>query len=143
MAGLLNDADTDDATISGINITPLVDISLVLLIVFMVTAKMLVTQGIPMEMPRTANHVATQVTLAVEVASDGSLRLDGAPVVSGAALTRAVKARAGDGAADLHAVIAASKIATHGAVIVAIDALHSAGVKRIAFENQKRGAAEK
>ncbi len=86
-----------------------------------------------MQVPLAANHVATQVTLAVEVAPDGSLRLDGAPVAGGAALTRALKARAGEGAADLHAVIAACRIATHGAVIVAIDALHSAGVKKIAF----------
>ena len=123
----------DDTTISGINITPLVDISLVLLIVFMVTAKVLVTQAIPMQVPQASNHVATQVTLAIEVATDGSLRLDGAPVESAAALTRAVKARAGDHPADLHAVIAASKVATHGAVITAIDALHSAGVTKIAF----------
>ena len=128
-----NAANADDATISGINITPLVDISLVLLIVFMVTARVLVTQAIPMQVPQASNHVATQVTLAIEVAPDGALRLDGAPVADGAALTRAVKARAGDGAADVHAVIAASRVATHGAVIGAIDALHSAGVKKIAF----------
>jgi biopolymer transport protein ExbD len=128
-----NDANDVNATISGINITPLVDISLVLLIVFMVTAKLVVTKAIPMQVPQAANHVATQATLAIEVAPDGSLRLDGAPVAGGAELTRAVKARAGGGAADLHAVIAASGVATHGAVIVAIDALHSAGVKKIAF----------
>ncbi|MDB5213133.1 MAG: Biopolymer transport protein ExbD/TolR [Myxococcaceae bacterium] len=126
-------ASADDATISGINITPLVDISLVLLIVFMVTAKVLVTQAIPMQVPQASNHAATQVTLAIEIAPDGSLRLDGTPVADGAALTRAVQLRAGDGAADLHAVIAASRVATHGAVIGAIDALHSAGVKKIAF----------
>jgi biopolymer transport protein ExbD len=126
-------ANGDDTTISGINITPLVDISLVLLIVFMVTAKVLVTQAIPMQVPEASNHAAVQVTLAVEVASNGSLRLDGAPVADGAALTRVVKARAGDRPADLHAVIAASRVATHGDVITAIDSLHSAGVTKIAF----------
>ena len=126
-------ANGDDTTISGINITPLVDISLVLLIVFMVTAKVLVTQAIPMQVPEASNHAAVQVTLAVEVAANGSLRLDGAPVADGAALTRAVKARAGDRPADLRAVIAASRVATHGDVITAIDSLHSAGVTKIAF----------
>jgi biopolymer transport protein ExbD len=126
-------ANGDDTTISGINITPLVDISLVLLIVFMVTAKVLVTQAIPMQVPEASNHAAVQVTLAIEVAADGSLRLDGAPMADGAALTRAVKARAGDRPADLHAVIAASRIARHGDVISAIDSLHTAGVTKIAF----------
>ena len=126
-------ANGEDTTISGINITPLVDISLVLLIVFMVTAKVLVTQAIPMHVPEASNHAAVQVTLAIDVASDGSLRLDGAPVADGAALTRAVKARAGDRPADLHAMIAASRIAKHGDVITAIDSLHSAGVTKIAF----------
>lgn len=126
-------AGADDPTISGINITPLVDISLVLLIVFMVTAKVLVTQAIPMQVPQASNHVATETTLSVEVATDGSLRLDGSGLADGAALTRAVRMRAGDDPAALHAVIAASRTATHGAVIAAIDAIHSAGVKKIAF----------
>ena len=126
-------ADGDDTTISGINITPLVDISLVLLIVFMVTAKVLTTQAIPMQLPQSSNHVAVQVTIAVDIAPDGSITLDGAPLRDSAALTRAVKARGGDRPGDLHAVIAASRITTHGAVVAAIDALHSAGVTKIAF----------
>jgi biopolymer transport protein ExbD len=126
-------ANADDTTISGINITPLVDISLVLLIVFMVTAKALVTTAIPMQVPRASNHVATEATLAVEIATDGSLRLDGSRLADAAALTRAVRLRVGDDPAELHVVIAASHAATHGAVITAIDALHSAGVKKIAF----------
>ena len=104
-----------------------------LLLVFMVTAKVLTTSAIPMQVPQASNHAATQVTLAVGVASDGSLTVDGAPLGDAAALTRAAKARAGDHPADLHAVIAASRVATHGAVIAAIDALHSAGVTKIAF----------
>jgi biopolymer transport protein ExbD len=126
-------ARADDPTISGINITPLVDISLVLLIVFMVTAKVLVTSAIPMQLPQATNRVATETTLAVEVATDGSLRLNGSNLTDGAALTRAVRLRAGDHPTELHVVIAASHAATHGAVIAAIDALHSAGVKKIAF----------
>ena len=40
--------------IAGINVTPLVDVTLVLLIIFIVTAKLVVTPAIPLELPRAA-----------------------------------------------------------------------------------------
>jgi biopolymer transport protein ExbD len=46
---------SDDGIISAINVTPLVDITLVLLIVFMVTAKMIVTQSLPLDLPKAAS----------------------------------------------------------------------------------------
>jgi biopolymer transport protein ExbD len=127
----------ETSTITGINITPLVDITLVLLIVFMITAKVLVSQAIPMQVPTASTPTAVQSTLVVNVAPDGALSLDGAAMPSGAALTAAVHARAGGSAADMHAVIAASKTASHGAVVMAIDALRSAGVTKIAFAVQR------
>ena len=45
----------DDETLSAINVTPLVDITLVLLIIFMVTAKIIVSQTLPMDLPKAAN----------------------------------------------------------------------------------------
>lgn len=54
------------------------------------------------------------------------------------ALARAAQTRAGAGAADLHAVIAASKASTHGAVIGAVDALRSVGVTKIAFAVERK-----
>jgi biopolymer transport protein ExbD len=125
--------DRDDSTITGINVTPLVDITLVLLIVFMITAKVVVSQAIPLQVPTASTPTAVQATLAVTVAADGSLALDGAPMPNGAALAAAVRSRAGTSAADMHAVIAASTTASHGAVVAAIDALRSAGVTKIAF----------
>ena len=47
--------DEDDGMISGINVTPLVDITLVLLIIFMVTASYIVKASIEVDLPRAAN----------------------------------------------------------------------------------------
>jgi biopolymer transport protein ExbD len=47
-------ASSSDDEISGINVTPFVDIALVLLIIFMVTAKYIVSQSIPVDLPEAA-----------------------------------------------------------------------------------------
>src|SRR5437879_8024894 len=49
MAGQIQD---DDDTITGINVTPLVDITLVLLIIFMVTASFIVAPAVKVELPQ-------------------------------------------------------------------------------------------
>ena len=126
-------ADTTTSEITGINVTPLVDITLVLLIVFMVTAKVLASQAIPLPLPRAVTPTSVQSTLAIGIATDGALTLDGVPMADDATLARAAKARTGEGAPDAHAVIAASRAASHGAVIGAIDALRTVGITKIAF----------
>ena len=54
MAGAPQSNDDDDM-ISGINVTPLVDVTLVLLIIFMVTATYIVRESIEVELPRAAH----------------------------------------------------------------------------------------
>src|SRR5580704_7457532 len=79
----LSDGDQDGdegggGMISGINVTPLVDITLVLLIIFMVTATYIVRQAIQIDLPRAANAgEATGTTLAVILTKDGDIYLDG------------------------------------------------------------------
>jgi biopolymer transport protein ExbD len=51
---------TSDDAITGINVTPLVDVTLVLLIIFMVTAKIIVSQSIPLDLPKAAKGVELQ-----------------------------------------------------------------------------------
>jgi biopolymer transport protein ExbD len=133
-------ATTDDEGITGINITPLVDIALVLLIVFMVTAKVIVAQAIPMQVPTASTPAAVQVTLAVGITAEGALTLDGASMPDADALGRAARGRvpAGANAADVHAVIAASRATSHGSVIAAVDSLRSVGITKIAFAVERK-----
>src|SRR5262245_18953383 len=78
--------DEDEGIISSINVTPLVDVTLVLLIVFMVTAKIIVSQGMPMDLPKAASGEEIQNVFSVELAADGSSRVDSTPVASDEAI---------------------------------------------------------
>ena len=60
MAGGSASDDDDGGLINGINVTPLVDVMLVLLVIFMVTAKIIVQQGMPMDLPKSASGEASR-----------------------------------------------------------------------------------
>jgi len=67
--------------VAEINVTPLVDIMLVLLIIFMLTAHLIARQAIEVELPRAAQSTSTPpTTLAVTVTKDGTLYLNAEPV---------------------------------------------------------------
>src|SRR5687767_11583764 len=78
--------------ITGINVTPLVDITLVLLIIFMVTAKLVVSRAVPMDLPRAASGGEVQEVFSVGLTVDGRTQVDGKAVHSDAALLRLARA---------------------------------------------------
>src|SRR6187549_1139553 len=106
MAG--GSSNDDDGMVSGINVTPLVDVTLVLLIIFMVTARIIVSQGMPMDLPKSASGEALQTVFAVELTADGKTRVDSEAVPDDDALTPLAK-RAKAKNKDLRAVIRADK----------------------------------
>jgi biopolymer transport protein ExbD len=139
MASSDSNSDGSSGAITGINVTPLVDVTLVLLIIFLVTAQVVMTRAIKMDVPQVSSQPdVQQVVLAIGIATDGALTLDGAPVESPETLARLAKGRAGATPADVRAVIAASKSSSHGAVIGAVDALRSAGITKIAFAVERK-----
>lgn len=122
----------DDDIISGINVTPLVDVTLVLLVVFMVTAKIIVSQGMPMDLPKAASGEEVQNVFSVELTVDGKTRVDSLAVAGDDAISElARQARAKN--KDIRAVIRADKKVEHGRVIRVLDLLKQSGVARIAF----------
>jgi biopolymer transport protein ExbD len=126
------DQASSEETIVGINVTPLVDITLVLLIIFMVTAKLIVSQAIPFDLPKAATGGATQVVFTVSVDERGQLSADGKTVGDDEALRRAAReALARD--AEIRTVVHASKAVPHGTVVHVLDELRQAGIRRIAF----------
>jgi biopolymer transport protein ExbD len=130
MAGGAN--NDDDGLIAGINVTPLVDVTLVLLIIFMVTAKIIVSQGMPMDLPKAASGESLQTVFSVELGADGRTRVDSDSVANDDAigpLARSAHARN----KDLRAVIRADKKVEHGRVIHVLDLLKKAGIAKIAF----------
>ena len=127
-----SDTDDDDGIISGINVTPLVDVTLVLLVVFMVTAKIIVSQGMPMDLPKAASGEEVQNVFSVELTMDGKTRVDSLAVAGDDSISELAK-QAKTKNKEIRAVIRADKKVEHGRVIRVLDLLKQAGVAKIAF----------
>jgi biopolymer transport protein ExbD len=121
-----------EAPITGINVTPLVDITLVLLIIFMVTAKLVVSRAMPMDLPKAATGGEVQQIFSVSLKTDGTLYVDAEPVPNDVDfLTRAKHALAEH--SELRAVVQAEGAVPHSRVMHALDVLRQAGVTHVAF----------
>lgn len=133
---MAHSSSSPDDAITGINVTPLVDITLVLLIVFMVTAKLIAGQSVPLELPRAATAGVSQSVLTVEIDDQGRVSLNGQRVDDRLALEQ--RARQAVGAdAGLRALISASARASHGTVLQVMDTLRKVGLSKIAFAADK------
>lgn len=117
--------------ISGINVTPLVDVMLVLLVVMMVTGQYLASQAVPMDLPKASTgETKSAAPLAISVDASGAIFLDGERL-SKAELKQRVHARF-DGS-ERSALIAADGGAQHRAVVGVIDVLRQEGIRKLAL----------
>ncbi len=135
-------AQASDDDIVGINVTPFVDIALVLLIIFLVTAKYLVAQSIPVDLPAAATGADTEVSAMLNVSIDarGQVFLDGRPATE-QTLLDGVRVRSA-GNAELRAVINADGAVTHRRVTQVIDLVRQGGVTRFAIQTEQPGAGD-
>jgi biopolymer transport protein ExbD len=125
-------AQESDEAITGINVTPLVDIVLVLLIIFMVTAKLIVSKSVPLDLPKAATGSDIQTVFSVVLAADGTTQVDSKTVPSDDVILGLAKA-AHEKNPELRAVIKADSAVPHGRVIHVLDLLKQAQVAKIAF----------
>ena len=134
------DDEPGSQIISGINVTPLVDITLVLLIIFMVTATVIVNAGIKVELPKASSGAAeTKTTLALTLTKDGALYLNGDKSTA-EAVSRYISTTLPHNP-DLQAIIAADRAVPHGDVVRVIDLVKRAGVRRFAINVDPQSAA--
>jgi len=126
-------AQSDDEIISGINVTPLVDIVLVLLIVFMVTAQSLSQRAIKMALPKAA-HSEAKATGSVRVAltADNNLSLNGQTLTRPELLAQLKRMAAVD--PGLKVSLAADGRVPWDGVSEILDDLRGAGVTKIGAE---------
>lgn len=130
MAGSSNN---DESGITGINVTPLVDVMLVLLIIFMVTANIVGRKAINVKLPKaTTGEAAEPHAVNVEVAKNGQITLDGHTLAL-AELPPHIAALKKASSAELLVNIAADRAAPHGAVIDVLDVLRREGVFNVSF----------
>ena len=130
----------NDGIITGINVTPLVDVVLVLLVILMVTAGYIVSQTIPVDLPKGATGESVSTTLAISVDESGKVYLDAKPTDDSELRERIQRARKAD--ADTRAVIAADGRTAHRFVVGVIDLLRQEGVNRFAINVQPEDLAK-
>ena len=127
----------DDELIADINVIPLVDIILVVLIIFMVTAPMFIKPTINVNLPKAASGDQTAPSkLNIALTADGRINLNGAFVDE-----EAVKAKALEEVAknvEVQAIISADKDVPHGKVVGLLDVVKGAGVKKFAISIDKK-----
>ncbi len=139
MAGTTQYEDDEGggATISDINVTPLVDITLVLLIIFMVTAPMIVNNpSIKVELPKAATGDETlKSTLALTLSRDpaGGVALYANGEKTDEAKVKTMIPDMLSKNKDLQAIIAADRGISYGDVVHIVDLVKSLGVHKFAL----------
>lgn len=127
----MNGSDRNE-TIAEINVVPLVDIVLVILIIFMVSAPIFIKPSINVNLPQAASGKEDKPSsINVTINSDGKIDLNGEDVSKDQ-----LASRVGDQIKEnpeLHAVISADKNVPHGTVIEVLDSLQLRGVKKFAI----------
>ncbi len=126
----------DEEPLSDINVVPLVDIILVVLIIFMVTAPMFMKPSINVNLPKAATGDQTQASkLSVSITVDGKLNLNGVFSNETKISEKAKEELAKN--PEVQAVISADKDVSHGRVIAVLDIIKAAGVKKFAISIEK------
>ncbi|MDZ4678783.1 MAG: biopolymer transporter ExbD [Oligoflexia bacterium] len=135
MGGSFN--NNDDNPISEINVTPLVDVTLVLLIIFMVTTPMIMKPSINVNLPKAASaDQSSPGELAVTISKAGQIFANGNAVSEDGLKSETLKLVASK--PEMQAMISADKETPHGVVITVIDIIKGAGVKKFAINIEKK-----
>jgi len=119
--------------IAEVNVTPLVDIMLVLLIIFMLTANLIAKQAIEVELPRASQSTTLNpTTIAITLTREGALYLNGR-----ASTPAELRAAVRDAVAKdpkTQVIIAGDKSVSHGRVVWVLDVVKSLGVASFAIQ---------
>ncbi|HEY2728568.1 MAG TPA: biopolymer transporter ExbD [Polyangia bacterium] len=136
MAGTMSSSGGRARTIAAINVTPLVDVVLVLLVILMVASTYIVAQTLKVQLPRAKSTDGTaDKPTKVEILKDGKLRWNEVPVQE-SELPAKLKA-AVDADPEVSLVVSADKEVQHGNVVHILDLAKLAGVVKFAINVQQ------
>jgi biopolymer transport protein TolR len=127
---------------SDINVTPLVDVMLVLLIIMMLVAPML-QQGVALRLPTAANtsdKPETQDQTVLSISKDKSFYLNAKPVTEGEMATRLNELL--ENKKEKVVLIKADEEVEYSAVMAAMDQLRNAGIEDIGLITERKKGAE-
>ncbi len=136
MASVMTGGRGGRGPIVGINVTPMVDVVLVLLVIMMVSATYIVSQSLKVELPKTATSDESVSTVAaVTITRDGAYFYNSEPVTEGA-LTDKLRAAVAGGA-EVNLVVSADEAALHGKVVHVIDLAKVEGITKFAINVER------
>lgn len=134
--GMSSNQQNDDEVMSDINITPFVDVVLVLLVIFMVTTPMMIKEAMEIKLPKASegNKIDTSL-LALAINKNGQVLLKGQLISLDELYNEAQILKTES--PDIKAIISADKESQHKHLIDVIDTIKKAGVINFAFEVEK------
>jgi biopolymer transport protein TolR len=135
-----DDDDSGYRPLADINITPMVDVMLVLLIIFMVAAPLMVA-GVPVDLPKTSAVKLGNTTkpMVVTLVPDGSLQIRDEFIPRANIVTRLAAIKAAEG--DTVVYVRADKSQAYGDVMEVLGRVGEAGYGRVSLLAQAAGAA--
>ena len=135
----------EDEDITGINVTPLVDVMLVLLIIFMATTTYIVHQSIQVTLPQADSGTVLKgkKNLSFVIDRNSNLFADGKDLSFEKVKEFIAQAQknAKDDTKSLQALVSADKDTPHGTVIKLIDEVRKNGIKDFAIRVESSGSA--
>jgi biopolymer transport protein ExbD len=122
--------------IMGINVTPMVDVMLVLLVIMMVSAVYIVSQTLKVTLPKTANSDApAESPLAVTITKEGRYLYEQKPIEEAGLIKKLHEAK--QKTKDATLVVTADKESFHGDVVHVIDLAKSEGIVKFAINVER------
>ena len=122
--------------IVGINVTPMVDVVLVLLVIMMVSATYIVSQSMQVDLPRTSTSDDSVASLAAVTLTKGrEIYYNGERVDEGQLKRKLDSAYAANN--DVNLIVSADRDARHGAVVHVIDVAKAVGITKFAINVER------
>ena len=124
--------------ITKVNVTPIIDVALVLVIILIVTAPLLSAADLPVKLPEARTREAeNNKNVSVTLAQDGALAVDDRRVTA-VDLRAAIAERIADQGEDVLVVVRADSNAPYAAVRGVLDEARGAGAKRLAIATRQK-----
>ena len=132
MAGTVSGGRGSRGGIVGINVTPMVDVVLVLLVIMMVSATYIVSQSMHVDLPKASNGDPGVASLAqVMIASNGSYNFNDESITEQALIVKLREAHAAN--EDVTLVVSADQASQHGIVVHVLDLAKAEGITHFAI----------
>ncbi len=128
---------SDRGLVTGINVTPMVDITLVLLIIFMVTATFISEQALQVHLPKVVKEEkAPQPALVVTLGKDGELKFDRKDIDLGG-LTQQMTVETSVNP-EVKVILKADKDIPYEKLAQVLDAIKMGGVEKVALAMDRK-----